>query len=430
MLGRADGWQLTTVYGLAHLGKSLFWYASEILFAFYLTEQVGLPAAEMGMVLGLGLIVSAGIDVVVASRLRRTLSNAAATGRLQLTGSILCAVAFLAVFLGFWIPESFGFAYALVAGLAFRVAFALFDLPQNALMALATSDSASRDRVASTRIWFSGVAILIVALAVGPLVADPKSVSGAARYLALALLVSGPAVIGAAALARVVSRIDPAAHEISPKGIAAAALPRPSAVFWLLILLMVVTSLATPIFSKLEPYFASFVIRSPLWGGVIISAMALGIVLGQPAWAILCRHHSRATVMIGAAGAQIVSLVGFCTWSVDNPVGFAATAFIFGLGNGGVGMVLWSAFSETVARTAKGSEGLFYAAFTATAKVTLGLGGLGLGAALALIDYRGPENAKLVTLMTTIPGAGAVVIILIGLVWLRLEQGPPNRPVI
>lgn len=422
MLGRADGWGATILYGLAHLGKSLFWYASEILFAFYLTEQVGLRATQMGVVLGLGLIVSAVIDLVIATRFRRTLSDAAATGRLQFAGSVLCAVAFLGVFLGFWIPSNISFAYALAAGLAFRVAFALFDLPQNALMALATRDSAGRDRVASTRIWFSGVAILIVALAVGPLVADPESSAGAMRYLILAVLVGVPAVSGSAALAHVVSRPHPSASQTSSTRVEATALPRPSAVFWLLLILMVVTSLATPIFSKLEPYFAGFVIRSPLWGGVIISAVALGIVVGQPAWALLCRHYSRARIMIGAAGVQIVSLMWFWFWPVDQPGGFAGAAFVFGLGNGGVGMALWGAFSETVARTAKGHEGLSYAAFTATAKVTLGVGGLGLGAALALIDYRGSENTTLVTLMTTVPASGGVVIILIGMVWLRLEQ--------
>jgi Na+/melibiose symporter-like transporter len=420
-LGRKDGWGATTLYGLAHLGKSLFWYAGEILFAFYLTEQVGLPASQMGMVLGLGLIVSAAIDIITASRFRRTLSDAAAAGRLQFAGSILCALAFLGVFLGFWIPTSYGFAYAMVSGLAFRVAFALFDLPQNALMALATSDSASRDRVASTRIWFSGIAILIIALAVGPLVADPESAAGAVRYLILALCVGVPAVAGAYGLGRVVSRTDSPEPTILPAPGGTVGLPRPSAVFWLLTTLMVVTSLATPIFSKLEPYFASFVIRSPLWGGVIICAMAFGVVLGQPLWSILCRRHARAVVMIAAALAQIVALMWFWIWPNDHPAGFAGAALLFGLGNGGVGMVLWGAFSETVARSARGREGLSYAAFTATAKVTLGLGGLGLGAALGGIDYRGGDNAMIVTLMTTVPAAGAVVIVLTGLVWTKLE---------
>lgn len=427
MLGRAEGWRWTTIYGLAHLGKSLFWYSSEILFAFYLTEQVGLPASQMGVVLGLGLIVSAAIDLIIATRFRRTLSDAAGAGRLQFLGSILCGTAFLGVFLGFWIPSGYGFAYALASGLAFRVAFALFDLPQNALMALATSDSASRDRVASTRLWFSGVAILIIALAVGPLVADLDSSAGAMRYLILALCVALPAVVGAYALAGVVSRTDrPEATALLAR-VERADLPRPSTVFWLLMALMVVTSLATPMFSKLEPYFASFVIRSPLWGGVIICAMALGIVLVQPLWSILCRHHARAVVMIGAASAQIVSLLWFWLWPKESPVGFAGAAFLFGLGNGGVGMVLWGAFSETVARSKRGREGLSYAAFTAIAKVTLGLGGLGLGAALAAIDYRGKENAMIVTLMTTVPATGAVVIVLIGAIWLRLKQSRPER---
>lgn len=83
VLGRSDGWRETGVYGSAHLGKSLFWYASELLFAFYLTELVGLPASRMGLVLAIGLLVSAAIDLVAARLLDRRLIDAAVMASLQ-----------------------------------------------------------------------------------------------------------------------------------------------------------------------------------------------------------------------------------------------------------------------------------------------------------------------------------------------------------
>ncbi|OYW89381.1 MAG: hypothetical protein B7Z22_00410 [Hyphomonas sp. 32-62-5] len=408
---------MTGAYGLAHMGKSLFWYASEILFAFYLTELVGLSTTGMGVVLATGLLVSAGIDIVVGFTFRRSLADARLAGRLQFLGSIFCALAFPAVFLGFWIAEEFRFAYAIAAGLGFRLAYALYDIPQNALMALATRDRSARDRVASTRIWFSGLATLLIAIAVGPLIAAGEPEDAAVRYMILAACVAAPAIIGAAALSRIVGSSGPT--ELSPVASQGTYVQRANgrAVFILMIVLMFVTSLATPLFAKLEPYFASFVLRSPFWGGVIIIAMAVGITLGQPLWALLCRRMSHAKVMSIAAVLQILALAVFGGVHGLSPAGLTFCAFVFGLGNGGVGMVLWAAFAETVSRSAVGREGEAYALFTATAKIALGIGGLTLGAILGSFDFRGAESEVLVLWMTAFPAAGALLCILIGLIW-------------
>ncbi|WP_293353626.1 MFS transporter [Phenylobacterium sp.] len=89
------------------------------------------------------------------------------------------------------------------------------------------------------------------------------------------------------------------------------------------------------------------------------------------------------------------------------PQSLTVAAFLFGLGSGGVGMVLWGAFSDVVARDARGREGMAYGVFTATAKVALAMGGLGLGAALESFDYRDVESDGLLGLMSLIPAGGA-----------------------
>lgn len=343
----------------------------------------------------------------------------------------------MSVFLGFWIAPDLRFGYALVTGLLFRAAYAIYDLPQNALMALATSDSAARDRVAATRIWFSGVATLVVAGAVGPLIAGREEAT-AWLYVIVSLSMAGVAVLSAGLLARIVRRA-PVDATRSPQANGSRE-PRPlPALFWLLMGLMFITSLATPLFSKIEPYFAVYLLESPGWGGAIVIAMALGITLGQVFWRGLAARASRAAVLAVAALMQIAALGLFSAFAPDGREGLAVTAFIFGLGNGGVGMALWSGFSEVVARFPRqGGAGLAYGRFTATAKVALALGSLGLGAGLELTGYREGSTEGLLLLMTAVPALGAVVCLVLATIWSRLttarseettlpEQTWPNR---
>lgn len=360
-------------------------------------------------------MVSAAIDLLVAGRFANALSDIGRAARLQLLGSILCAAGFTGVFLGFWVPDDVRFAYAIGAGLIFRFAYAIYDLPQNALMALATADAAGRDRVASTRIWFSGVATLLVALAVGPLIAG-RGEDAASLYLGLAIAIAIPAIISAGLLAHILvggGNVQPPERgETSVFRLA-----RLPWLFWVLIGLMIVTSLATPIFSKVEPFFAAFVLQSPVWGSVIVTSMALGIISGQPIWRTLCNRFSRLATLGVAATLQLVALAVFGMLSTSHLTFLAGAAFVFGLGNGGVGMVQWAAFSEVVATSAKGREGVAYATFTAVAKISLGVGSLALGILLASFDYRNGDSEGLVTMMTGIPAVGALFCLVVCGLW-------------
>lgn len=421
VLGRSDGWGDTLAYGFAHLGKSLFWYGSEVLFAFYLTSLIGLPPQQMGYVLAIGLASSAAMDVVVGHRLKGVLEDARSAARLQLLGAVLCAGGFVAVFAGFWIPVEARFAYAVAAGLAFRATYALYDIPQGALMALATADGEARDRLAATRIWFSGAATLLIALSVGPLIAA-RGEDGAALFLWLSCLVAAPAVLAAGVLTWRISRAAAQARTLEAPAEPGRARLTPA--FGLMIALMVITSLFTPLYAKVEPFFAAYVLRSPTLGGVIIVAMAAGLALGQPIWGRSCARLGRTRTLVIAALFQIVALTVALPFS-GTPAALIVTGFVFGMGNGGVGMVLWAAFSAVVARDARGHESIAYGYFTATAKLTLAIGGLGLGAALSRFDYQGEEARRLLDLMLGVPLVGAITCLLVAAVWSRAAM--PQR---
>ena len=421
MLGQAQKWRPTLAYGCAHFGKSLFWYSSEILFAFFLTEIAGLQAAQMGTVLAAGFLVSAAIDIVVGIKLQRWLTSPALTGRAQLVGAAASSTLLLAVFAGAWVQPEMRYGYALLAGIGFRFAFALYDIPQNVLMALATTDSVSRVRLASTRIWFSGAATLVVAGAVGPIVAAGNN--SVTILMTLAASFSVVAVLTAAILVIVLSQ--PAEDR------ATVAMPRkswrPEPEFWLLICASLITTIFTPAFAKLEPYFAIYVVDSAWWGGLVIILMAIGILIGQPFWLHLCARGTTAHVMMFAAVLQIVALVAFWTTGPYLPLAASFAAFVFGLGNGGVGMAQWAALSETVARGDPARAGVAYGMFLASNKIGLAAGGLLIAAMLDGASLRDAGDASLTTLMAFIPAIGAVLLVLNAAAFLAVRRPALSR---
>lgn len=410
MLGRADSWKITLFYGAAHFGKSLFWYSSELLFAFFLTEFAGLTPAQMGLVLVSGFLVSAIIDLVMGLSLQRWLHNAKTASRLQVVGAVISSMALTATFVVAWVPFEQRFAVAIALGIAFRFAFATYDIPQNALMSLATIDRETRLRVASTRIWFSGAATLLVAASVGPMVAQTGATSGPWFLLMQSLAFSCVAIVAAAALSAQLANVG----DVSGVG---AAIPyvawRPSRVFWLMVAVSAVTTAFTPTFAKLEAYFAAYTLQSAWWGGLIIVAMALGIVVGQPAWVKLARAHSSARVIALAAGVQIAGLAAFWLVGGAMPSVSAVAAFVFGLGNGGVGTVQWHAFSDVVARETPHRAGLAYGVFTAVGKLGFAAGAAIIAVSLDAGEYRDPDSGLILNLMILLPVCGAFALLLI-----------------
>lgn len=390
--------------------------------AFYLTELAGLSPTQMGVVLAVGLAASAVIDVLIGARLGRLMPNACAAGRLQLIGAILCALAFCTVFAGFWAPVEFRFAYAMAASLAFRFAYAVYDVPQNALMTLATPDAASRNRIAATRIWFSGLATLIVAAAVAPMLAA-RDDGDLPFYLYLAVGMSVPAVAAAAILDRILRRAKTRTNR-QPAPEHPGRL-RPSAVFWLMMALMAVTSLATPLFAKVEPFFAAYVLKSPALGGVIAASMAIGIIAGQPFWPAMTRRILLPGALAVAAAIQLTGLAMMVLPDVSVAV-LVLAAFLFGIGNGGVGMALWAGFSDVTAREAPGREGFVFGLFSGLAKLCLALGAFGLGHVLGGLDYRGDDSCILVWLMAGAPAVGAATCLLIAWAWRCREYPTPS----
>jgi Na+/melibiose symporter-like transporter len=396
-------------YGFAHFGKSLFWYTSELLFAYYLSEVCQLPARAMGAVLAVGFLAGAVADLWVGMAFAGRLTSAGGAARLQAFGAAASAATLTLLFAGASLTLDARLPYVLVVGLAFRVAYAIYDLPQNALLTLATDSLDQRVRYSSLRLFFSGAASLAVAASTGPLLSTVIPLDRPLRYIALALAWSAVGLWSAWRLSR---GLWPHAADPAPRAARRPllqALVPPREVRPLLGLFFFVSATAS-VFGKVEPYYASFVIRAPFWGGAILMAMSGATALSQPLWSMLAPRLGHRRLLMLCSGLTIGASLMFVAWARIPAVALALAALI-GAANGGVGAILWARFADAVARAPAGRRGAAYGLLTAAIKVALGFSGLLIGEVLARIDYRGGQSDVLSLLMAFAAMSGAAVVL-------------------
>lgn len=421
-LGSSGSRGATAVYGLAHFGKSLFWYTSEILFAFFVTEVSGLPASAMGWVIAAGLLVSVLVDLVLANAFRQGLGRVPFCARLQGVGAVVSGAALGVLFMSPMINESCRLAYVALLMVVFRFAYALYDLPQNVLLSLATASSRGRSNVAALRLFFSGLAALTVTMLVGPLVTVLDRDMLPERFLVLAALISAVALVTATALWLVLSRGVEASGAASSKHVVAG--PQPSAAPWrfprdmqVLMWATFLVSLTTSTFSRLEPYFVAYVLDTPTWSGAMITSMALGMTLSQMGWAWLMSRHAWHRVFASASVLLTVSTLVFLAAAVSAPWLAVCAAFVFGVGSGGLGTVMWAAYGDAVNKQSTQGAGPAFAWFAGMSKCGLAIGIVLLGYFLHTIDYRGDDRLGVLWAMTIWPAIGGFVCALLGLTW-------------
>ena len=400
------------IYGLAHFGKSLFWYCSELLFAYFLTEACGLAPRLMAAALGGSLALSALADFAVGRLLARGSHTPAAAARAQFAGAAISACAFSAFGLSGLPPPGARFAYALTAILVFRLSYSVFDVPQNALLALTTADDAGRARLSSYRYVFGGAASIAVAGLFAPLFKGRLASVQAQNFALLAFALSLVALASAGGLlallrtgAAPVVRGAP-----GPRSAPQTAL-EPGWRLGLIFLMLALIGAAGSAFSKLEPYLAAYGLTARASGAAVLTSIALGNVVSQPVWARFARRWSllgslRASgVLLAFAAALIWLVVG------RGPVAGVIAGGLYGFGMGGATMSLWAlaAAASGKARWLGGATSTF-GLVTALSKLGSACAILTVGEVLATSAYRDTASwgVSLLLVMTLAPMAVGV----------------------
>lgn len=421
---------LTAAYGAAHFGKSLFWHFGGLLLAFFLTEVAGMDPAAMGVLLAASLGASALADVAVGRLWRRALSRPRAAADLQAWGAAVAAGAVMLLFCTPLMAGTLRAGLAVLAVLGFRLGYSLFDTPQNALLGLATADAAARARMAALRVGVSALAALSLAAAIMPLVA--ATAQGAALgatdarvrlFIGLGAAMAVIAVATALALRLAMARRGQAdAPEAAPPPLERSLGRSPGGGLAPLLALGFAFLFAMTAFAKLEPYFVAYVLRSPVWAGVLATVGSLGVMLSQPLWARVLVGVGRRRAFLGLSLALLGAALAFGLVA-RHPWAATACVGVLGVVGGGLNTLLWSALSDHAAAGSRAGVGLTFGLFTATAKAAAAAGGLSFGLLLSRIDYRDGDGEALIRLMAGFPVAGALGCVLIVATWAALSGG-------
>jgi Na+/melibiose symporter-like transporter len=402
-------------YGWAHLGKSLTWYFSELLFAYFLTEICGLSPLAMGVALAASLAFSAIVDVVAGKALTRRITSIQRASALQLPGAVASGVVLIAFSATALVALPMRFAYAICCGCLFRLAYAFYDLPQNAILGLVRGSDDVRVRLSAIRLTYSGIAAATLAVAAALLIGSDRG-QGATPFLMFSVLL---AVIGAASALALTLNIA------GPKGAVPAELLRtrdttshqPGAL-WTLLGLMFVVAGSAGMFGRLEAYFAASALDSVAARTVVLIGIALGGAAGQPVWAWLLRMCDlRDSFRASAVMLAVGSVLFFCAGR--NTVSSAIAGMTYGCGLGGVNLVLWSGIAHVVAREpgrgGASSPTLAFGLLTACCKLAAAFSVLGTSLLLSRIDYHSRTVASswlLLAPMAGVPLASALICLL------------------
>lgn len=410
--------QFRWIYGQNHYGRSLFWHSSELLFAFFINQRAGIPPLVMGGILAVGLIASAGIDLAVAGALRSTGLTLGRAQRLQLVGAFATAVALTAFFVDDLLPEAWRVVYALGAAVIFRVAYALGEIPHNAMLSLATGDAASRRELSMIRLFFSGLASITVATIFTLFLGNP-ALNRPGLFAIGALCLSAAGIGTALRLAR--CRIAPPearAIEDLTERTDDRSLRNPAIVR--LLLMMAVLASAISAFTILEPFYVAARYGSDAKRAIILAA-SLGLTLSQFFWSRICRNRTDRWTTSVTVFALILSLIGFGLVDRTDYAGQPLLSFLFGIANGGIGMAMWSAYAEEVARQKVAQDPMSFALLTCAAK--LGSAATTILISLSLFAGRGMVSPLA---MTWGPAMLAILVLVIHLGWGGNPHGKSN----
>jgi Na+/melibiose symporter-like transporter len=403
-----------SIYAAGHLAKSLVWAFTDLLFAYFAHERMGLPASDIGWILFLSLVYSGALDVLAAVLLSVFPGHEDRVPRAQLAGAVLTAVSGALLFSPLSIPGGELFVWMLLISLVFRTGYAIYDVSQNALVSLLPENDAEARRYVTTRTTLSYIAKVIVAL-------TSFAVIGTGERQGSALLILLP--IAAMAVGAAV----PMARYRIGRDAGTADSPVPGSPPPMRLLLPVLVAVAGQVcLLGLVGRFLPFA-HDPRTGAPIGAVLALASVAGGMFGPMLASWLMRGGKRFALAN------IGFtitCTASAlvlvagQSTLQMIAAAAVFSVGGGAISVLVWNELSDVVRSHALASgrraDLASFALLTATIK--LGSGGTGLFLGQLLDGYQARSIAALGTIAAATIAGGLLSVAALGASHSRLGR--------
>ncbi|WP_165830990.1 MFS transporter [Sphingomonas pokkalii] len=323
-------------FGAAHFAKSMVWSFSDLLLAWFLHAVLHIPVERVALLLFVLLLVGAVCNAAAGALITWSRMSRRALVRLHFLASIATTIALLAQF-----ADNGGVGTALAAGILFRIAYALYDVPQTAMTSLLPRDSGDAHRYVALRTTLGAVARLIVTaanLAIAQLPAALFTTGALPLLLGFGVLVVATAWI----LRDADAGAPPAASCEAP---ARASLRPPQGTLPILTAFFLST-LGFATLSRLLLFYPPAPGLTAL-GAWLLLLFSVGTVLGPSLalhWIRRCGWN-RACIASAALGMAcalpLLTLPGL-------PGPLLGGAFGYGLGLGAAGALLWQAATDVV----------------------------------------------------------------------------------
>ena len=265
-------------YSSGNFGKALVFGGADLTILYLLTDVLGLSGAQAA---GMLLFAALG-DLVFDLLAARLVLRCRAAGRgyrwTIAMAALPCGAAFALIYA---MPGLGVHRIWVVAGtiLIFRSAYAVADVPHNALMTQVSRDSRARGRVSGYRLFFSTASALVIATVLTPMVQQ----AGRTRHFT-ALAGTGIAVGLAFALTMALcvwasgGRDGPTAtKDLKGDGIR---VPLRDSMVLGMAALALVTGFAMPCFGRMLIYVGSYVVARPGAVSLLLTAMTAGQFCG------------------------------------------------------------------------------------------------------------------------------------------------------
>lgn len=279
-------------FGASHFGRTVVWVAADLYALYALTRISGLSDGMAGGVFLLVMLFSAACDLVVGVLIDRYGSPGART----LIGAAgLSSIAF-AISLSSGQP-----LIAVSAAFVFRLAYAVYDVPHNALVKrLSEAGGHKAVTVSAVRFLTGAAASFTVAGLAARLVAPGGQGMGW-----LAALSAGIAASAMVAYAPVMARLRPA-----PSQALMGAPSNASGAMLMLVAVALVGAILGGLVTKALAFLGEAELGAPGWTGQALAILTIGRVVAAPIWAWAGARLP--LVMLLAMAFCVVGLGGSC----------------------------------------------------------------------------------------------------------------------
>jgi GPH family glycoside/pentoside/hexuronide:cation symporter len=332
-------------YASGNFGKALVFGGADLTILFLLTDVLGLGGATAGSLMLAALCGDLVFDLI-AARLVIRLRHAGKGYRWMVAvAATPCALAFALLYA---MPALGARRLWMLAAalLIFRGAYAVIDVPHNALMAQMTSDSRARGRVSGYRLFFSTASALTVATILTPLVQRAGS-DQAFERLALTGAVAGGLFALTMILCAWTSGSGASRSARTSAGRDGISVPLGDPMVIGMGLLALLTGFAAPAFGRMLLYMGSYLVHRPDLVPTLLLALTVGQFAGVLLWTAMTGRFSKAGLLAMGHGVSACGLVAFglcLSW----PAALTVCAAVIGFGLASVFMLPWGLLADAV----------------------------------------------------------------------------------